>query len=152
LIEGVLKFCYFPEKPEMGIEIHPVVTSLQQIRDLAGIGFNRLSIGIQDFTPFILEKINRYQSFAQTLELVEEARFNLIQISAASLRISTLVKAIAQATVEQSKSSEIVTDTITDVAAIAVKTSTDTNQVSNAFKDLLEVAQKLQKSVGQFKV
>jgi methyl-accepting chemotaxis protein len=85
-------------------------------------------------------------------KLVEEARLNLTQISAASLQISSLVGAIAQATVEQSKSSEIVTDTITDVAAIAVKTSTDTNTVSNAFKDLLEVAQKLQKSVGQFKV
>jgi methyl-accepting chemotaxis protein PixJ len=85
-------------------------------------------------------------------KLVEEARLNLTEIAAASVRISSLVEAIAQATVEQSKSSEIVTDTITDVAAIAVKTSTDTNKVSNAFKDLLEVAQKLQKSVGQFKV
>jgi oxygen-independent coproporphyrinogen-3 oxidase len=74
LIEGVMKFCYFSAKPEMGIEIHPGVTSVQQIRDLAAIGFNRISIGIQDFTPFILEKINRYQSYAQTLELVVEAR------------------------------------------------------------------------------
>jgi oxygen-independent coproporphyrinogen-3 oxidase len=50
----------------MGIEIHPGVTSVQQIRDLAAFGFNRISIGIQDFTPFILEKLNRYQSYAQT--------------------------------------------------------------------------------------
>jgi twitching motility protein PilJ len=85
-------------------------------------------------------------------QLVEEARLKLTQIAAASENISLLVEAIAQATVEQSKSSEIVADTITDVAAIAVKTSMDTNKVSNAFKDLLEVAQKLQKSVGQFKV
>ena len=38
------------------------------------------------------------------------------------------------------------------ILAIAVKTSTDANKVSNAFKDLLEVAQKLQKSLGQLKV
>jgi hypothetical protein len=51
-------------------------------------------------------------------------------------QLVTLFEAISQATVEQSKSSEVVTDTITDVAVIAVKTSTDTNKVSKAFNDL----------------
>ena len=85
-------------------------------------------------------------------KLVEEARANLTEIAIASVEINNLVEAISQATVTQSQSSEIVKDTITDVAAIAAQTSTDSNQVSNAFKDLLEVAQKLQISMGQFKV
>jgi twitching motility protein PilJ len=80
-------------------------------------------------------------------------KLNLLQgFSKLGLKNKATILAIAQSSLAQSKASEIVTDTITDVAAIAVKTSTDTNQVSNAFEDLLEVAQKLQKSVGQFKV
>jgi oxygen-independent coproporphyrinogen-3 oxidase len=58
----------------MGIEIHPGVTSIQQIKDLSEIGFNRLSIGIQDFSPLVLEKINRKQTFEETRDLVLEAK------------------------------------------------------------------------------
>jgi len=85
-------------------------------------------------------------------QLVGDARKNLTQIAEASAQISNLVAAIAAAATEQSKASDTVTETITDVAAIALNTSTEANQVSNSFKDLLEVAQQLQKSVGQFKV
>jgi methyl-accepting chemotaxis protein len=84
--------------------------------------------------------------------LVEDARQNLNKIAEASLQINTLIAAIAQSSLAQFKASEIVTDTITDVAAIALSTSTEASRVSNTFKDLLQVAQELQKSVGQFKV
>lgn len=85
-------------------------------------------------------------------KLVDETRQSLNNITAVSAQISKLVEAIAQSTVMQSQASEVVTQTMKDVAAIAEKTSTETTQVSSAFEQLQQVAQTLQKSVNQFKV
>ncbi|MGZ6070993.1 MAG: oxygen-independent coproporphyrinogen III oxidase [Myxococcaceae bacterium] len=66
----------FPWKPgiEASIEIHPAVTSVQQIRTLARLGFNRVSMGVQDFDPAVQKRINRKQSFEETRILIEESR------------------------------------------------------------------------------
>jgi len=85
-------------------------------------------------------------------KLVDETRQSLNKITAASAQISALVEAIAQATVTQSQTSVAVTQTITDVALIANKNSTEAILVSASFKELLTVAQQLEASVGQFKV
>ncbi|MEB3311161.1 MAG: methyl-accepting chemotaxis protein [Snowella sp.] len=85
-------------------------------------------------------------------KLVDETRKSLNQITAASAQISELVGAIAAAAVEQSQTSQSVTQTMAQVAAISDKTSSEAVQVSNAFKELLAVAQSLQDSVRQFKV
>jgi len=84
--------------------------------------------------------------------LVEEARQNLTKIAEASAQINALVEAIAAESLTQSKTSEIVTESMTDVAVIALNASSGADRVSNSFRDLLAVAQELQKSVGQFKV
>ena len=84
--------------------------------------------------------------------LVDETRQSLNKIGVVSSEISTLVAAIAQATVAQSKASDSVSHTMTDVAAIAGKTSSEAANVSASFQELLAVAQELQASVGQFKV
>lgn len=85
-------------------------------------------------------------------KLVDETRKSLNQITAASAQISELVGAIAAAAVEQSQTSQSVTQTMVQVAAVSDKTSLEAAQVSNAFKELLAVAQSLQDSVRQFKV
>ncbi len=85
-------------------------------------------------------------------KLVDETRSSLNQISEVSNQINQLVNAIAQATVEQSQDSEIVTQTMTQVAAISEKTATEAIEVSNSFKELLNVAQQLETSVAKFKV
>ena len=85
-------------------------------------------------------------------KLVEEARQTLNKIGEASAQINTLVETISQASQAQFTASEIVSDSISDIAAIALNTSTEANQVSNSFQELLQIAQELQKSVGQFKV
>jgi len=59
---------------EASIEIHPAVTSVGQIRTLAHLGFNRVSMGVQDFDPAVQMRINRRQSFEETRELIEESR------------------------------------------------------------------------------
>ncbi|MBV8886464.1 MAG: chemotaxis protein CheD, partial [Chroococcidiopsidaceae cyanobacterium CP_BM_RX_35] len=85
-------------------------------------------------------------------KLVDDTRNSLNKITAASTQINVLVEAITQAAVVQSRSSETVTQTITDVAAIANKNSTEATMISASFEELLAVAQQLQASVGQFKV
>src|SRR5262249_19579312 len=51
---------------EASIEIHPAVTSAEQIRTLGRLGFNRVSMGVQDFDPEVQRRINRRQSFEET--------------------------------------------------------------------------------------
>lgn len=85
-------------------------------------------------------------------KLVDEARYSLNKITAASAKISQLVESIAQATVVQSEAAETVTQTMQGVAAIANKTSAEADQVATSFQHLQEVAQTLQASVDRFKV
>lgn len=59
---------------EKAIEIDPRVTSIEQLDTLRTLGFNRLSMGVQDFTPEVQEAINRRQTEAQTRALFAGAR------------------------------------------------------------------------------
>jgi oxygen-independent coproporphyrinogen-3 oxidase len=61
-------------RAELAIEIDPRVTSVEQLEALARLGFNRLSMGVQDFTPEVQEAIGRRQTFAETKALMEAAR------------------------------------------------------------------------------
>ena len=85
-------------------------------------------------------------------KLVDKTRQSLNKITAASTEINDLVEAIAQATIVQSQASEAVTQTMTDVAQIAARTSAEAGQVSYSFEQLRLVAQALQEDVGQFKL
>ncbi len=60
---------------EVALEIDPVVTSREQLALLRGLGFNRVSMGIQDFTPEVQQYVGRIQSVEQTRYLYEYARF-----------------------------------------------------------------------------
>lgn len=62
------------EGAELAVECDPRVTSEEQIDVLAARGFNRISFGVQDFTPKVQEAINRVQSEEETLRLLERAR------------------------------------------------------------------------------
>ncbi|AKU92989.1 oxygen-independent coproporphyrinogen III oxidase [Vulgatibacter incomptus] len=59
---------------EVAIEVDPVVTSREQLALLRGMGFNRLSLGVQDFTPEVQRAVNRLQTVEETEKLVEYAR------------------------------------------------------------------------------
>ncbi|CCQ57189.1 MAG: methyl-accepting chemotaxis protein [Crocosphaera sp.] len=85
-------------------------------------------------------------------KLVDETRKSLNQITVASIQISELVEAITRSAIEQSQTSQTVTQTMSQVAAISDKTSSEAAQVSDSFRELLAVAQSLQESVRQFKV
>jgi methyl-accepting chemotaxis protein PixJ len=84
--------------------------------------------------------------------LVNETRQSLNAIVAATAQISELVQGITQATQAQNQQSQSVTQTMTNVAETANKTSADSVQISASFQELLDTAEELQSSVGQFKV
>lgn len=74
LIEGILSTVEVPEDTEYGFEAHPFSTTEAHLKVLARYGFNRISIGVQDYSPEILAIINRQQTEAQITQVVEWAR------------------------------------------------------------------------------
>jgi oxygen-independent coproporphyrinogen-3 oxidase len=59
---------------EVAVEVDPRVTTDAHLETLAEIGFNRLSMGVQDFDPAVQETVNRIQSYEETLHLSELGR------------------------------------------------------------------------------
>jgi oxygen-independent coproporphyrinogen-3 oxidase len=59
---------------ESAVEIDPRVTTREQLRLLRSLGFSRLSMGVQDFTPDVQAAIGRQQSEPLTRDLYEYAR------------------------------------------------------------------------------
>jgi len=85
-------------------------------------------------------------------EVVNDARESLNAIVNATSQISYLVAGITQATQEQTHQCQSVTQTMTEVAAIADKTSDDAVEIATSFKRLLTMAQDLRSKSEKFKV
>jgi oxygen-independent coproporphyrinogen-3 oxidase len=67
------RFVFSPDS-EIGIEIDPRVTTRAHLESLRELGFNRLSLGIQDFEPRVQETIHRVQPYELTRDLILAAR------------------------------------------------------------------------------
>jgi oxygen-independent coproporphyrinogen-3 oxidase len=61
-------------KAEVSIEVDPRTATPQRLRNLAAIGFNRISFGVQDFDPHVQQAVHRVQSYESVHDLVAEAR------------------------------------------------------------------------------
>ncbi len=59
---------------EYSIEIHPGGTTPETLRVLRELGFNRLSMGVQDFDPQVQKAVNRFNSVEEVKALVDVAR------------------------------------------------------------------------------
>jgi oxygen-independent coproporphyrinogen-3 oxidase len=59
---------------EIGIEVDPRVTSTDHLIALRKLGFNRLSMGIQDFQHKVQETIHRVQPYEMTRDLIVASR------------------------------------------------------------------------------
>jgi oxygen-independent coproporphyrinogen III oxidase len=59
---------------EVSIEVDPRVTSVAQLELLRELGFNRTSLGVQDFNHKVQEAVNRIQSREMTLDLLNTCR------------------------------------------------------------------------------
>ncbi len=62
------------EKGEYGIEIDPRECNEDTVHILRDVGFNRMSMGVQDFEPAVQKAVNRIQSKEETLSVLKEAR------------------------------------------------------------------------------
>ena len=74
MMDGILKHTTPNEKAQFSFEAHPNNTSYDHLRVLKEKGFNRLSLGIQDFDPVVQSTINRRQSFVQVRKVTQDAR------------------------------------------------------------------------------
>jgi oxygen-independent coproporphyrinogen-3 oxidase len=59
---------------EIGIELDPRVTTREHLETLRRLGFNRLSMGIQDFQPDVQKAVHRIQPYEITRDLIHDAR------------------------------------------------------------------------------
>ena len=76
LITSIKQHFNFAQNAELSIEIDPREISPQTIDHLAKLGFNRLSMGIQDFNREIQNLINREQDENLIRSLITQARKN----------------------------------------------------------------------------
>lgn len=74
LIGGILKSVRKTGDYEFSIESDPRVTRPEQLTTLAGLGFRRISLGIQDFDPRVQLAVNRIQSEKQVAAVTDGAR------------------------------------------------------------------------------
>ncbi|MBH8572087.1 GAF domain-containing protein [Nostocaceae cyanobacterium CENA369] len=88
----------------------------------------------------------------QGSNLIDETRHSLSAIVAATNEIGGLVQGITQAVSTQSQQSQMLTEAMMDVSAIARKTSQSAMNISESFEELLTTSQQLETSVSQFKV
>ncbi len=59
---------------DYSIEIDPRVMAADGIAQLRRLGFNRVSLGVQDFDERVQQAVNRIQSFETTARVVDDAR------------------------------------------------------------------------------
>src|SRR5262249_223212 len=67
------RFNFAPDA-EIGIEVDPRVTSREHLETLRRLGFNRLSMGIQDFHQPVQKAVHRLQSYDIPPDLIQSAR------------------------------------------------------------------------------
>jgi len=59
---------------DLSIELDPRTLTPGEVGELAAIGFNRASLGVQDFDPAVQAAVNRIQSIEQTLAIIDACR------------------------------------------------------------------------------
>jgi len=59
---------------EYSIEIDPRTVSVERVHSLRAQGFNRISLGVQDFDPEVQKAVNRIQPEAETRAVMKAAR------------------------------------------------------------------------------
>jgi oxygen-independent coproporphyrinogen-3 oxidase len=76
VVDTLRRQFHFSDSPErdISIELDPRFISPADVAELAAIGFNRASLGVQDFDPAVQEAVNRVQSVEQTLAVIDACR------------------------------------------------------------------------------
>ncbi|MBI4041688.1 MAG: oxygen-independent coproporphyrinogen III oxidase [Deltaproteobacteria bacterium] len=74
LFSEIKKYFSVMSDAEISIEIDPRVTTASQLELLRELGFNRVSLGVQDFNEQVQAAIHRNQTYAQTQEIFDLCR------------------------------------------------------------------------------
>lgn len=74
LLEGILENSEVTPEHEFSVEVHPNFTTRKHLEVLSSLGFNRISLGVQDFDPEVQYVINRLQTYGKTKEVVDWSR------------------------------------------------------------------------------
>lgn len=74
LIEHLLKTCHIHPQHEFSFEGHPNNTTREHLHTLAGLGFRRVSFGVQDLDPRVQQAIHRIQPLYNLQQAVQNAR------------------------------------------------------------------------------
>jgi oxygen-independent coproporphyrinogen-3 oxidase len=67
---GLSEYFSIDKEAEVSLEIDPRVTSFLQLEALRRLGFNRVSMGVQDFDSTVQKAVNRIQSPESTKEML----------------------------------------------------------------------------------
>lgn len=71
MLKGAFRF---DTEIEAGIEVDPRELPVERLALLRELGFNRISIGVQDFDPAVQQAVNRVQEESHIVALVAESR------------------------------------------------------------------------------
>ena len=74
LLAGLFSRATFTRDASLSIEADPRTTTTAQLEVLRRHGFNRLSLGVQDFDPRVQDIVNRVQSEEQVRRVTDDAR------------------------------------------------------------------------------
>jgi oxygen-independent coproporphyrinogen-3 oxidase len=74
LLDGLLEHCTLAPGADLAIEADPRNTTREQLDVLRRHGFNRLSLGVQDFDPRVQEIVNRVHDADTVRRVVDMAR------------------------------------------------------------------------------
>ncbi len=83
LFQQILKRFIFAPDAELGIEIDPRTSTESHIATLRRLGFNRISMGIQDFNPIVQKTVRRVQPYEMTravFDLCREQGFESVNV------------------------------------------------------------------------
>lgn len=74
LWEAIARRFHVRRDAEVAIEIDPNVTTESQLRLLRSLGFNRMSMGVQDLDPAVQQAVCRIQTAEETRGMLDAAR------------------------------------------------------------------------------
>jgi oxygen-independent coproporphyrinogen-3 oxidase len=74
LYRAITRHFRIAESAEVAIEVDPCVTRDDHLRTLRQLGFNRISLGVQDFDPRVQSAVHRVQPLELTRSCVDLAR------------------------------------------------------------------------------
>lgn len=107
LLSTILNTVEISKDYDFSFEGHPGNTTKEHLQALYDLGFKRVSFGIQDFDEKVQDTINRYQTFEEVKQVLDDAR----QIGYTSINFD-LVYGLPYQTVES------INDTITKIISL----------------------------------